>query len=420
LSRSPAESPAPRLPSAPSLRIGIGNITNNYGLWIADQTGATNSYAFWYDSLGVYRVKADGVMAYYNPTFTKYTPGATNFERVVQQWSNNVVQYGTENSGTGVARALSFITASTTRVTIGTTGNVGIGTSTPYSRLTVWGPDTAAGTAALTIANNASTTELQVFDNGNATLAGTLTQNSDSRLKTNIQTLDASTSLARIIALIPVTFTWVDPAQGGNQVGFIAQDVQKIFPELIATTTATALTPGGTLGLNYIGLISPIVSAIQALSRELHSLEQTVAGFANSFTTKQLCVDKSDGTAVCINGDQLAGILSGTPSVQISAPTPPTISGTTTPPSINIQSVNPATINVGDTYTDLGALVTDNQGHDLGYRTFLNGALVSNILIDTSQVATDTIDYVATDTWGNTSTSTRTVLIEASASSTSI
>jgi hypothetical protein len=41
------------------------------------------------------------------------------------------------------------------------------------------------------------------------------------------------------------------------------------------------------------------------------------------------------------------------------------------------------------------------------------GALVSNIIIDTWQVATDTIDYVATDTWGNTATSTRTVIIEA-------
>jgi hypothetical protein len=42
---------------------------------------------------------------------------------------------------------------------------------------------------------------------------------------------------------------------------------------------------------------------------------------------------------------------------------------------------------------------------------------VSNILIDTTQVATDTIDYVATDTWGNTATNTRTVIIEAASSS---
>jgi hypothetical protein len=40
-------------------------------------------------------------------------------------------------------------------------------------------------------------------------------------------------------------------------------------------------------------------------------------------------------------------------------------------------------------------------------------------VIGTTQVATDTIDHVATDTWGNTATSTRTVIIEA-ASLTSI
>ena len=91
----------------------------------------------------------------------------------------------------------------------------------------------------------------------------------------------------------------------------------------------------------------------------------------------------------------------------------PIISGASTPSSISIQGSNPATINVRDTYTDLGAIVHDNQGHDLSYRTFINGALSGNIVIDTSQAATDTIDYVATDTWGNTSTSTRTIIISA-------
>ena len=49
----------------------------------------------------------------------------------------------------------------------------------------------------------------------------------------------------------------------------------------------------------------------------------------------------------------------------------------------------------------------------------LNGTLVSNIVIDTTQMATDTIDYVATDTWGNTATSTRLVIIEADATASS-
>ena len=117
-----------------------------------------------------------------------------------------------------------------------------------------------------------------------------------------------------------------------------------------------------------------------------------------------------------MTGDQLSAFVAGTPAspaVNISPIILPAISSTSTPPSINIQGSNPATIHAGDTYTDLGAIVTDNQGHDLSYRTFINGALSGNILIDTSQVATDTIDYVATDTWGNTATSTRTVIIDA-------
>jgi hypothetical protein len=300
-------------------------------------------------------------------------------------------------------------------------GNVGIGTSTPYSKLTIWGIDTAASTAALTIANSASTTELQVFDNGNATLAGTLTQNSDQRLKMNIQPLNASSTLALINALSPVTFTWIDPDKGSNpQLGFIAQDVQKIFPQLVSTTSPTALTPDGTLGLNYLGLIAPIVEAVQQLSAGLSSLtarvssiESAIAGFANSFTTHQLNADELCLQGTCITKSQLQALLGSQPSVQISAPTPVTISGTTTPPSINVAGNNPAHINVGDPYSDLGAIVTDNQGHDLSYRTFINSVLSGNILIDTSHVATDTIDYVATDTWGNTATATRTVIIEA-------
>ena len=48
-----------------------------------------------------------------------------------------------------------------------------------------------------------------------------------------------------------------------------------------------------------------------------------------------------------------------------------------------------------------GEKCVDNQGHSLGYKAFLNGALASNILIDATKVATDRIDYVATDTSGN-------------------
>jgi hypothetical protein len=302
-------------------------------------------------------------------------------------------------------------------------GSVGIGTSTPYSKLTVWGPDAASSTLAFNVVNNAFTTVFAVFDGGNAQLSGTLTQNSDQRLKTNIESLDASSTLTLIDQLNPVTFNWIDPNQGnGIQVGFIAQQVQAIFPELVSTTSATALTPGGTLGLNYIGLVAPAISAIQALSSEVQNLIAEVQGFAQSFTsavgnfgkvnTQQLCIIDSAGTPICVTGDQLAALLAGqlapTSSSEVSIP-----ASTTTPPTITIMGNNPAIIEVGENYSDLGAIAKDSAGNDLGLKYFLNGALVSNIVLDTSAVATDTIDYVSIDTYGNTATSTRTVIVEA-------
>ncbi|MGA8611064.1 MAG: tail fiber domain-containing protein [Xanthobacteraceae bacterium] len=140
-------------------------------------------------------------------------------------------------------------------------GNVGVGTSTPYSRLQVTGPNTAS-TSAFAVVNSASTTVFSVFDNGNSTYSGSIFQSSDQRLKTDVQTLDSSSSLSALEALNPVSYLRIDQPGTGENLGFIAQQVQEIFPQLVSTTSATALTPDGTLTLNYEGLISPIVSAI--------------------------------------------------------------------------------------------------------------------------------------------------------------
>jgi hypothetical protein len=306
-------------------------------------------------------------------------------------------------------------------------GNVGVGTMTPYSRLEVWGPDSAASTTAFLVANNASTTEFAVLDNGNATLAHNLIQNSDQRLKTNVQALSASSSLAAIDSLNPITFNWIDSSQGSIlQLGFIAQQVQQVFPNLVSTTSPTALTPDGTLSLNYIDLISPIVAAIQELDQELTSLAATVAGFAQEITSaignfgqvnaaNELCVGST-----CVTPAQFqAMVAAANQSASASAPASPSSStsdATDTPPVIAINGDNPAIVDVGASYSDLGATITDPQADlNLGIRTFVNGAPMNPVVIDTSSVATDTIDYVVTDSQGLMSTSTRTVIVEPAA-----
>jgi hypothetical protein len=55
------------------------------------------------------------------------------------------------------------------------------------------------------------------------------------------------------------------------------------------------------------------------------------------------------------------------------------------PPVIQITGDNPAVIHVGDTYVDLGATIAGPQADlNFGIKTFVNGTLVSNIIIDTT------------------------------------
>lgn len=86
------------------------------------------------------------------------------------------------------------------------------------------------------------------------------------------------------------------------------------------------------------------------------------------------------------------------------APTP-----TATAPTLSILGNNPARIEKGSTYADLGVLVTDDTMPNIGYTTTLDGVVVDTITIDTSTVQTHSIVYSATNTAGMTTTATRTV-----------
>jgi hypothetical protein len=141
---------------------------------------------------------------------------------------------------------------------------------------------------------------------------------------------------------------------------------------------------------------------------------------ADQVNTKTLCLD-----GLCVTKDQLQNLLNGqgsgsqgggsqggsqgggsTPSVDPAAPV------------ISINGNNPAHISVGSAYADLGASVTDDQDHNLGYYVSVDGGATTTpdqVSIDTSAAATHTIVYSAMDSQGNTSTATRTVIVEVAA-----
>lgn len=99
------------------------------------------------------------------------------------------------------------------------------------------------------------------------------------------------------------------------------------------------------------------------------------------------------------------------PSAAPSAPSATPSAGGAGAPRLQVLGNNPATLSLGDVYNDLGVLVTDDSGADLGYKTFLDGKEVLQIRIPSTVDATYTITYAATDGAGNTGTATRTVIM---------
>lgn len=118
--------------------------------------------------------------------------------------------------------------------------------------------------------NGGSTTTLfSIRANGNAVLTGILDLLSDARLKQNIT--EIKDPLARVLQMRGVNFNWSsntahDPAR--LQLGVIAQEVQKPFPELVE------LTDEGYLSVNYSGISAALIEAVRELDQKNNTLTQ--------------------------------------------------------------------------------------------------------------------------------------------------
>lgn len=105
--------------------------------------------------------------------------------------------------------------------------------------------------------------------NGNAWLQGTLTQASDARLKKNIQQI--KNPLEKLFQINGYTYNWIDQQQDNDtQMGVLAQEVQKVYPDLVKTNA------GGTLAVNYTGLIPVLIEGIKEQQKEIDELRKII------------------------------------------------------------------------------------------------------------------------------------------------
>ncbi|MDU1891020.1 MAG: tail fiber domain-containing protein [Dysgonomonas sp.] len=117
------------------------------------------------------------------------------------------------------------------------------------------------------------TSEVTLVVNGTIRANGNLVTTSDRRLKTNINNLGYG--LKQVMQLRPVSYMLKDDAENKTQVGFIAQEVKPIIPEVVNGVEGD-MEKGETLGVSYSEFTPVLTKAIQEQQVIIESQQQTI------------------------------------------------------------------------------------------------------------------------------------------------
>ena len=91
-----------------------------------------------------------------------------------------------------------------------------------------------------TTIGHSSDSDLMTLASGSLTVAGDVTISSDARLKSNIVALGPT--LISLLQLEAKSYTMKNDVEQKQKIGLLAQEVQKVFPELVSAVSYTHLT----------------------------------------------------------------------------------------------------------------------------------------------------------------------------------
>lgn len=186
---------------------------------------------------------------------------------------------------------------------------------------------------------------------------------SDERLKTNIIDLTTNT-LDTLLNVKTVTYNWLNNPDGKTMVGFLAQDLEQYFPELVATNER------GQKSVYYSQMTPILVEAIREMNLNVTMLSDMVrentwrnalvewfGNAANGITdifakrahVEQLCIGTA-GNETCLSKDQVDSILNST---NITSYIPPAVVPPTNDPEMenNDTPNDPSTDNSSEDQT---------------------------------------------------------------------
>lgn len=164
----------------------------------------------------------------------------------------------------------------------GPAAKVGIGTASPRERLdiavstgeaNIIGIDKLIGLNDLRFYtdNSGTTVRMSIDGSGNMVVTGSVEAAqfyypSDLSLKENIKPI--SNALEKIGQLNGVEFTWKNG--GGKSIGLIAQDAEKVFPELVSTGS------DGLKTISYGSLVAPLIEAVKEQQTQIEGQQRQI------------------------------------------------------------------------------------------------------------------------------------------------
>lgn len=248
-----------------------------------------------------------GTLACVGPAFFGATP-QIGFARAVVQMGPGIPPFVSAVPGltlevTGGTHLMGYLNAFGISNMIGVSNNIGIhngigmknmlGFHNRIGRQTAVGGETSAEPnkfcSALAMTLTASPGTLRGFWTYNGTPLAFLHAHSDRKLKKNIQPI--LSPLAKVLALKGVTFEWDHFALGknapGTKMGLIAQDTEKVVPEVVINTTIDS--KGESLpvkGIQYENLVGLLVEAIKEQNKRIDHLEQCLQNLEQSTQTE--------------------------------------------------------------------------------------------------------------------------------------
>ena len=119
-----------------------------------------------------------------------------------------------------------------------------------------------------TTIGHSSDSDLMTLASGSLTVAGDVTISSDARLKSNIVALGPT--LISLLQLEAKSYTMKNDVEQKQKIGLLAQEVQKVFPELVSEDN------NGMLAVNYQALVPVLINALKEQENNYNELEKSL------------------------------------------------------------------------------------------------------------------------------------------------